>query len=125
MSHRLLILKIKNPEKCGIENFNTHKKIFYSLAKQLDNDQSVISWRHLYKTGTFLSTVDKKEHDTVIDFIVQKKDRRIGIKFVTMTKNDKVLNEEIKILESYCAANNTEFKIVNELNYLDILNTSP
>ena len=125
MSHRLLILKIKNPEKCGIESFNTHKKIFYSLAKQLDNDQTVISWRHLYKINTFLSAVDKKEHDAVIDFIVQKKERRIGIKFVTMTKNDKVLNEEIKILESYCTTNNIDFKIVNELNYLDILNTSP
>lgn len=120
MSHRLLILKIKHPEKCGIETLDTHKKIFYSIAKQLDCDNRVISWRHLFKIGTFMSNVEKKEYAAVIDFIVQLKEKRIGIKFVTMTKNDKLLNEELVILEKYCAENNIEFKTVNEMNYSEL-----
>lgn len=118
MNHRQLTLKIKHPEKCaGNILFATHKKMFYVFAKWCDTMKDVSKWMYKVPAGTYMSKLDGNQYEASFDFVISCTSGEYYVKFVSLTKKDKKLDEEREFLKKICAEKNFIYKEINELNY--------
>lgn len=118
MNHRQLTLKIKHPEKCaGNILFATHKKMFYVFVKWCDTMKDVKKWMYKVPAGTYMSKLDGNQYEACFDFVISCTSGEYYIKFVSLTKKDKKLDEEREFLKKICTEKNFIYKEINELNY--------
>ena len=118
MNHRQLTLKLKYPEKCdGNILFVTHKKMFYNLARYCDMQPEVKRWMYMVTSESYNSNVDGQQHDAKFDFVVETTAGNYYVKFVSVVKNDKLLNEEVEYLKKACDTKGLVFKPINEMDY--------
>lgn len=118
MNHRQLTLKIKHPEKCdGNVLFATHKKMFYVFARYCDLSTYIDKWMYAVPAGSYHSTVDGQTYNAVFDFVISCTSGKYYIKFVSLTKKDKKIQEEQKYLMNVCKEKGLKYKEINEMSY--------
>jgi len=79
--------------------------------------KAIEKWMYNVPAGTYMSKLDGKQYDASFDFVISGTFGEYYVKFVSLTKKDKKLDEECEYLKKVCAEKNFTYKEINELSF--------